>query len=92
MPFDRVFAVHAMLFRAEPDLGLRQLRQLLRPGGLPAVAHQPRAPAATDETSAAGGRKSAVTFGDAGFADLRVGTSELEPAVGCALGVTGALG
>ena len=56
-PFDKILAVNVVLFWSQPDAHLAQLRNLLRPGGLIAVAHQPRGPGATDETSAAKGRE-----------------------------------
>jgi ubiquinone/menaquinone biosynthesis C-methylase UbiE len=88
-PFDRILAVNALLFWDEPDARLEQLRRLLRPGGLIAVAHQPRGPGASDETSAANGREIAAALVGAGFSDVRVETLHLKPAVVCALGVNG---
>jgi SAM-dependent methyltransferase len=41
-PFDKILAVNAILFWNEPDARLEELRHLLRPGGLIAVARQPR--------------------------------------------------
>ena len=52
-PFDKILAVNATMFWREPVARLEELRRLLRPGGLIAVAHQPRGPGATDQTSAA---------------------------------------
>jgi SAM-dependent methyltransferase len=89
-PFDKILAVNAMLFWTEPDRRLEELRHLLRRGGLIAVAHQPRGPGATDETSAAKGREIAAALARAGFSDVRVETLRLKPAVVCALGVNGA--
>ena len=89
-PFDKVLAVNAMLFWTAPDARLEQLRQLLRPGGLIAVAHQPRGPGATDETSAARGQEIAAALTRAGFSAVQVETLHLKPAVVCALGVNGA--
>ena len=89
-PFDKVLAVNALLFWTEPDARLEQLRRLLRPGGLIALAHQPRGPGATDEASAAEGQEMAAALARAGFSDVRVETLRLKPAVVCALGVNGA--
>jgi ubiquinone/menaquinone biosynthesis C-methylase UbiE len=91
-PFDKILAVNAMLFWSESDpvARLAELRRLLRPGGLIAVAHQPRGPGATDETSAARGREIAVALIRAGFSEVRLETMRLKPAVVCALGVNGA--
>jgi SAM-dependent methyltransferase len=85
-PFDRILAVNTMLFWSEPVARLAELRRLLRPGGLIAVAHQPRGPGATDETSAAKGREIAAALDRAGFSELRLETMRLKPAVVCAVG------
>jgi hypothetical protein len=55
--------------------------------GLIAVAHQPRGPGASDETSASIGREIAAALRRAGFSEVRVETMRLKPAVVCALGV-----
>jgi ABC-type glutathione transport system ATPase component len=64
---------------------LEELRHLLRSGGLIALAHQPRGPGASDETSAAWGREMGAAL--AGFSEVRLETMALKPAVVCALGV-----
>jgi ubiquinone/menaquinone biosynthesis C-methylase UbiE len=89
VPFDKILAVNAFLFWNEPDARLEALRRLLRPGGLIAVAHQPRGPGASDETSAAKGREIAALLVRTGFSDVRVETMSLKPAVVCALGLNG---
>src|SRR5918992_182540 len=89
-PFDKILAVNAMLFWTEPDARLEELRRLLRPGGLIAVAHQPRGPGATDQTSAAKGQEIAAALTRAGFSAVQVETLHLKPAVVCALGLNGA--
>jgi SAM-dependent methyltransferase len=85
-PFDKIMAVNAMLFWTNAEARLQALRDLLRPGGVIAIAHQPRGPGATDETSAANGREIAETLARAGFSELRVETMPLDPAVICVLG------
>jgi SAM-dependent methyltransferase len=85
-PFDKILAVNAALFWGEPDARLDALRGLLRPGGLIAVAYQPRGPGASDETSGAMGREIAAAFVRVGFREVRVETMHLKPAVVCALG------
>jgi hypothetical protein len=70
--------------------GLAELRCLLQPGGLIAVAHQPRGPGATDETSAAKGREIAAALDRAGFSEVWLETMWLKPAVVCVVGVNGA--
>jgi SAM-dependent methyltransferase len=86
-PFDKILAVNAMMFWHEPVARLEELRNLLRSGGLIAVAHQPRGPGASDETSAAEGRERAAALAQAGFSQVRLETMALKPAVVCALGV-----
>jgi ubiquinone/menaquinone biosynthesis C-methylase UbiE len=88
--FDKILAVNTMVFGSEPVARLAELRRLLRPGGLIAMAYQPRGPGATDETSAANGREIAVALIRAGFTEVRLETMRLKPAVVCALGVNGA--
>jgi SAM-dependent methyltransferase len=88
-PFDKILTVNAVLFWNDPDARFQDLRRLLRPGGLIAVAHQPRGPGATDEDSVAYGRTIAAALARAGFSSVRVETLHLKPAVVCALGVNG---
>src|ERR687893_1169168 len=86
-PFDKMLAVNAMMFWRVPVARLEELRRLLRSGGLIAVAHQPRGPGASDETSAAKGREMEAALAQAGFSEVRLETMALKPAVVCALGV-----
>lgn len=86
-PFDKILAVNAAMFWREPQAQLAGLRLLLRPGGLIAVAHQPRGPGATDESSAARGGETAERLARAGFDDVRVESLRLKPTVVCVLGV-----
>jgi SAM-dependent methyltransferase len=89
-PFDKILAVNTMLFGSDPVARLAELRRQLRPGGLIAVAYQPRGPGATDETSVAIGREIAAALIRAGFSEVRLETMRLMPAVVCTLGVNGA--
>lgn len=86
-PFDKILAVNTIQFVADPVECLRSLLHLLRPGGRIAIAHQPRCPGATDETSATRGRQLAAQLTQSGFSDVRVQTQRLKPAVVCVLGV-----
>ncbi|CAA9451714.1 MAG: hypothetical protein AVDCRST_MAG78-3480 [uncultured Rubrobacteraceae bacterium] len=88
--FDKILVVNTMVFGSEPVARLTELRRLLRPGGLIALAYQPRGPGATDETAAAKGREIAVALIRARFTEVRLETMRLKPAVVCALGVNGA--
>lgn len=86
-PFDKILAVNATRFWQEPVARLENLRRLLRSGGLIAVAHQPRGPGTSDETSEAKGREIESALAQAGFSELRLETMTLKPAVVCALGM-----
>jgi SAM-dependent methyltransferase len=88
-PFDKILAVNAVLFWRDPDARLAKLREQLRPGGVIAVAHQPRGPGASDDAAAARGRELAETLARAGFSEVRVETLGLEPAAVCVLGRNG---
>jgi SAM-dependent methyltransferase len=86
-PFDKILAVNAIQFVADPVRCLTDLRGLLFEGGRIAIAHQPRCPGATDETSALRGQRIAAQLAQAGFSDVRAETLKLKLAVVCVLGV-----
>jgi SAM-dependent methyltransferase len=88
--FDRIVAVNSMGFWPEPVARLKELRTLLRAGGMIAVASQPRCPGATAETSATAGQATATTLRAAGFSPTRVETLDLDPPVVCVLAGQGA--
>jgi SAM-dependent methyltransferase len=81
-PFDAALAVNTVGMWPEPATRLREIGQLLRPGGRIAVVSQPRCPGATAATSAAAGDRLAAQLSEAGFAKIRVETMPPRPA-GC---------
>jgi SAM-dependent methyltransferase len=85
-PFDRIMAVNSLGFWPEPNARLRELHALLRPGGLIAIAAQPRCPGATAATSEAAGMELVARLRTAGFHDVRLERLDLQPPVVCALG------
>jgi SAM-dependent methyltransferase len=89
VPFDKVLAVNVALFWGRPVEFLGSLRRVLRRGGRIALAFQPRGPGATDEAATKAGQELVAALRDAGFAQVRLETLELKPAVVCALGVNG---
>jgi SAM-dependent methyltransferase len=88
--FDKILAVNALQFTGQPVDRLRELRGLLTGGGRIAIVFQPRGPGATDEAATTKGQQLAAALRDAGFAEVRLETLELRPAVVCALGVNAA--
>jgi SAM-dependent methyltransferase len=88
-PFDKVLAVNSLLFWDDPVGRLKELHDLLRPGGQIAIVYQPRGPGSTDELAARTGQEIAGHFAEVGFTDVRVETLPLKPTtVVCILGVS----
>jgi hypothetical protein len=69
----------------EPTARLRDIGDLLRPGGRMALVSQPRCPGATAATSAAAADKLAALLSDAGFEDPGIETLDLDPPAVCVL-------
>ncbi|HEV3135354.1 MAG TPA: class I SAM-dependent methyltransferase [Acidimicrobiia bacterium] len=87
-PFDKILAVNSLMFWDDPVARLKELHDLLRPGGQVAIAYQPRGPGSTNEVAARTGRQIAAHFTEVGFTEVRVETLALKPtAVVCVLGV-----
>lgn len=87
-PLDKVVAVNSMGFWPEPVASLKELHQLLRPGGTIAIASQPRCPGATAQTSAKAGLEIEERLHAAGFSPVRAETLELDPPVICVVAVS----
>lgn len=88
-PFDKIFAANSFQFWPEPVENLRQLRQLLRPGGRIAITYQPRHARATDDDALRKGQEIMESLRAAGFCDVRLETKQMKPVcVVCALGVS----
>jgi SAM-dependent methyltransferase len=85
--FDKIFTINSIHFWSEPVECLRRLGGQLRPGGLIAVALQPRSRSATDEAAAAIGRELVQDLERAGFVRCRLETKPARPAaIVCAIG------
>jgi hypothetical protein len=84
-PLDAILAVNSLGFWPEPAQRLVELAALLRPGGRIAIASQPRCPGATSETSAEAAREIQNLLHEAGFAQVRVETLNLNPPVVCVI-------
>ena len=87
-PFDKIFTINSIHFWNEPIDCLKELRELLRPGGLIAVTLQPRSRSATDTTTKEIGREIAVNLERAGFSQVRLEIRQSKPvSIACALGI-----
>ncbi len=84
-PMDKIMAVNSLGFWEDPVARLRELRNRLRPGGVIALASQPRCPGATAATSVRAGDEIEAALARAGFRHAHVEMLELEPPVVCVL-------
>jgi ubiquinone/menaquinone biosynthesis C-methylase UbiE len=85
--FDRAFSVNTVQFWPDRAVGFAELRRVLKPGGLLAVAIQPRNLGATAETTREWGQRLSAELQAAGFSQVRLEFKEMRPVpVVCALG------
>jgi ubiquinone/menaquinone biosynthesis C-methylase UbiE len=86
--FDKVFSINVAQFWDQPLQVLAEVQRVLKPGGLVAIAVQPRDRGATEETARAVGKKLVEYLTDAGFQQIRLETKSLKPiSIVCALGI-----
>jgi len=86
-PFDKIFTINSIHFWVEPVDCLRELRKLLRPGGMIAVMLQPRSRSATDDTTKEAGNEIARNLEIAGYSDVRLEIRKAKPiSVACMIG------
>ena len=86
-PLDAVLAVNNAGFWPDPPARLRELRGLLRPGGRIALASRPAVSRRRPGHHCRAARELQDLLTEAGFAELRVETLDLDPPVACVLGV-----
>jgi ubiquinone/menaquinone biosynthesis C-methylase UbiE len=87
-PFDKVFTINSIHFWEEPLERLKELRRVLKPGGMIAVTLQPRSRNATDATTTVIGDELADKLRAAGFKNVTVDIKQTTPvAVACVRGV-----
>jgi ubiquinone/menaquinone biosynthesis C-methylase UbiE len=84
-PLDAILSVNSLGFWPDPIEQLRDLRNLLRPGGRIALATQPRCPGATKATTAQAAQQLQDLLDQAGFTLPSVDTLDLDPPVACVL-------
>jgi SAM-dependent methyltransferase len=86
--FDKIFTINSIHFWTEPVDCLKELRKLLRPGGLIAVTIQPRSRSSTDETTERIGKEVAMNLERAGFSQIRLEIRQAKPvSIACAVGI-----
>jgi len=86
-PFDKIFAINAVQFLTDRVEILKNLRKLLKPGGLIAITVQPRLKNASNDKAQEIGQKLVAALEKAGFYDVRFLTKEMKPVnTVCALG------
>ena len=86
--FDKIFTINSIHFWTEPIDCLKELRKLLKPGGLIAVTLQPRSRSATDATTKEIGKEIAMNLELAGFSQVKLEIRQTKPlSVACALGI-----
>jgi len=78
-PFDALLAVNSLMWSDDPEVLLRRLAGLLRPGGRMAVTFQSRRPGAGDADSRRMGEEVAARMRRAGLEAVRAETLPLEP-------------
>jgi SAM-dependent methyltransferase len=87
-PFDKIFTINSIHFWNDPVDCLKELRKLLKPGGLIAVTIQPRSRSATDATTKEVGNEIALNLERAGFSDVRLDIRQTKPVpIACAIGI-----
>jgi ubiquinone/menaquinone biosynthesis C-methylase UbiE len=85
--FNKVFAINCMGFWDEPVLRLKEIKELMKPGGQIAITTQPRSSGADAATSRKVGEKTAAALREAGFSSVRVATDTMKPPAICAIGI-----
>ena len=86
-PFDKVVSINSYAFWKSPLDTLQALRSMMRPGGVIAIAHQPRHAGATDESALIAGQNIVDQLRTAGFTSVRLELNTIKPVmVACALG------
>jgi ubiquinone/menaquinone biosynthesis C-methylase UbiE len=85
--FDKVFAINSMMFWPKPVENLKELRRVLKPGGLIAIIRQPRW-AKTEEMVHEEGKEIVAQLSAAGFRQIRQEFKPMQPVTSiCTLGI-----
>lgn len=86
--FDKAFSINVAQFWDNPAEVFLEIRRVLRPGGLMAMAVQPRTQGSTERTARETGQKLMDGLRGAGFSEIRLQSKKMKPVSAvCALGV-----
>jgi ubiquinone/menaquinone biosynthesis C-methylase UbiE len=86
--FDTVFSINVAQFWDQPLQVLAEVQRVLQPGGLVAIAAQPRDRGAIEETARAVGKELVEHLTALGFQQIRLETKSLKPvSIVCVLGI-----
>lgn len=86
--FDKVFSINVAQFWSGPIDPLREMRRVLRTGGLVAIAVQPRSQGATERRARETARSLVENLRAAGFSEVRLESKRMKPvATVCAVAV-----
>jgi SAM-dependent methyltransferase len=87
LQFDKVFAVNVYMFWQDPVVVLRGLREVMKPGGLIALAFQPRRRGSTSDDTRTGAERMASSLREAGFSEVRIEILGMKPVdAACVMG------
>jgi len=87
--FDAVYSINAVQFWEDLSTSLAEVRRVLRPGGLAAIAIQPRNPGADAETTRSWQERLTRVLAAAGFEEVHAEVRPTRPApTVCVLGRT----
>ncbi|HWP93914.1 MAG TPA: class I SAM-dependent methyltransferase [Thermodesulfobacteriota bacterium] len=89
-PFDRIISINSIQFWDNPVESLKGLWNMLKPGGLIAIALQPRHPGATEEDVRDAGKEISTFLEKSGFSEIRLETKKMRPvSTVCVIGYKG---
>jgi SAM-dependent methyltransferase len=86
--FNKVFSINVAQFWTDPVAVMLEMRRVVRPGGLAAVAVQPRSKNAKEGAARETGRSLVENMRAAGFNEVRLEAKRMKPvSTVCAIGV-----